>query len=74
MLPAAELTAEAALALPGVDRATVEGDELVLETSAVNHVLTALGDLVDIESVTVRTATLEDAYLSLTGHGTEHRS
>ncbi len=74
LLPAAELTAEAALALPGVDRATVEGDELVLETSAVNHVLTALGDLVDIESVTVRTATLEDAYLSLTGHGTEHRS
>lgn len=74
MLPAAELTPEAALALPGVDRATVEGDELVLETSAVNHVLTALGDLVDIESVTVRTATLEDAYLSLTGHGTEHRS
>ncbi|MGA4928897.1 ATP-binding cassette domain-containing protein [Streptomyces incarnatus] len=74
LLPAAELTPEAALALPGVDRATVEGDELVLETSAVNHVLTALGDLVDIESVTVRTATLEDAYLSLTGHGTEHRS
>ncbi|GAA5004521.1 hypothetical protein GCM10023335_20790 [Streptomyces siamensis] len=72
LLPAAGLSPEAALALEGVDRATVEGDELVIETTAVNRVLTALGDLVDIESVTVRTATLEDAYLSLTGTGKEH--
>ncbi|MGW1158644.1 ATP-binding cassette domain-containing protein [Streptomyces sp. NPDC002519] len=73
LLPAAELSPEAARALDGVDRATVEGDELVIETTAANHVLTALGDLVDIETVTVRTATLEDAYLTLTGTGTEHR-
>ncbi|MEU1202869.1 ABC transporter ATP-binding protein [Streptomyces sp. NPDC005813] len=72
LLPAAGLSPEAALALEGVDRATVEGDELVIETTAANRVLTVLGDLVDIESVTVRTATLEDAYLSLTGTGKEH--
>jgi ABC-type multidrug transport system ATPase subunit/Zn-dependent protease len=71
-LPAERLSAAAALALDSVDRATVEGGELVLETRAVNRALTALGDLVDIESVTVRTATLEDAYLTLTGTGTEH--
>ncbi|MFR0355081.1 ABC transporter ATP-binding protein [Streptomyces sediminimaris] len=71
-LPADRLTPEAALALNGVDRATVDGDELVIETSSVNRVLTGLGDLLDIDAVTVRTATLEDAYLALTGHGTEH--
>jgi ABC-type multidrug transport system ATPase subunit len=74
LLPADQLTPKAALALDGVDRATVEGDELVIETAAVNRVLTALGDLVDIEAVTVRTATLEDAYLTLIGNRTEqHR-
>ncbi|MFI6017503.1 ABC transporter ATP-binding protein [Streptomyces sp. NPDC051287] len=72
LLPAADLSAKEALALDGVDRATVEGDELVIETTAANRVLTALGDLVDISDVTVRTATLEDAYLKLTGTGSEH--
>ncbi|MDT0466635.1 ABC transporter ATP-binding protein [Streptomyces gibsoniae] len=72
LVPAARLTPEAALALDGVDRATVEGDDLVIETSAANRVLTHLGDLMDIEDVTVRTATLEDAYLALTGNRTEH--
>ncbi|WP_234540017.1 ABC transporter ATP-binding protein [Streptomyces shenzhenensis] len=72
LVPAGRISPDAALALEGVDRATVEGDDLVIETTAANRVLTRLGDLMDIESVTVRTATLEDAYLSLTGHGTEH--
>lgn len=72
LLPAADLSAKEALALDGVDRATVEGDELVIETTAANRVLTALGDLMDISDVTVRTATLEDAYLKLTGTGSEH--
>jgi ABC-type multidrug transport system ATPase subunit len=72
LVPAGRLSPEAALALHGVDRATVEGDDLTIETTVPNRVLTALGDLVDIDSVTVRTPTLEDAYLTLTGTGTEH--
>lgn len=69
LVPAARLSPEAALALDGVDRATVQGDDLALETTVPNRVLTVLGDLVDIDTVTVRTPTLEDAYLTLTGAG-----
>ncbi|MBV2353996.1 ABC transporter ATP-binding protein [Streptomyces sp. J2-1] len=69
LLPASRISPEAALAVTGVDRATVEGDDLVIETASANRVLTGLGDLVDIDDITVRTATLEDAYLALTGHG-----
>lgn len=72
LVPAAGLSAATALALEGVDRATVQGGDLVLETTVPNRVLTALGDLVDIDTVTVRTPTLEDAYLTLTGTGSEH--
>ncbi|MFE5136973.1 ATP-binding cassette domain-containing protein [Streptomyces fagopyri] len=72
LVPAAGLSTDAALALAGVDRATVEGDDLALETTVPNRVLPALGDLVDIDTVTVRTPTLEDAYLTLTGTGSEH--
>ena len=71
LLPAARLTAKDARELAGVDRAAVEGDELVIETTVPNRVLTLLGDLMDIEDVTVRTATLEDAYLTLTENRTE---
>jgi ABC-type multidrug transport system ATPase subunit/Zn-dependent protease len=72
LVPAGLITEEAALALDGVDRASVVGDDLVIETTVPNRVLTPLGDLVDIDSVTVRTPTLEDAYLTLTGSGSEH--
>ncbi|WP_405550747.1 ATP-binding cassette domain-containing protein [Streptomyces sp. NBC_01171] len=72
LVPADKVSAEAALALAGVDRATVQGADLVIETTVPNRVLPALGDLVDIDSVSVRTPTLEDAYLSLTGSGSEH--
>ncbi|MFJ4920019.1 ATP-binding cassette domain-containing protein [Streptomyces sp. NPDC088725] len=72
LVPAAGLSREAALALDGVDRATVENNDLALETTVPHRVLTVLGDLVDIGTVTVRTPTLEDAYLSLTGTGSEH--
>ncbi|MEU6815418.1 ABC transporter ATP-binding protein [Streptomyces sp. NPDC046860] len=72
LVPADKVSAEAALALAGVDRATVQGDDLVIETTVPNRVLPALGDLVDIDTVSVRTPTLEDAYLSLTGTGSEH--
>ncbi|MFJ3640006.1 ATP-binding cassette domain-containing protein [Streptomyces sp. NPDC090108] len=72
LVPADRITPGTALALDGVDRATVEGGDLVIETTVPNRVLTALGDLVDIDTVTVRTPTLEDAYLKLTGTGSEH--
>ncbi|MGV9788163.1 ATP-binding cassette domain-containing protein [Streptomyces sp. NPDC003435] len=72
LVPADKLSPGAALALAGVDRATVQGADLVIETTVPNRVLPALGDLVDIDSVSVRTPTLEDAYLSLTGTGSEH--
>ncbi|MFG3097659.1 ATP-binding cassette domain-containing protein [Streptomyces sp. NPDC048202] len=72
LVPADKLSPGAALALTGVDRATVQGADLVIETTVPNRVLPALGDLVDIDSVSVRTPTLEDAYLSLTGTGSEH--
>ncbi|MFF7381359.1 ATP-binding cassette domain-containing protein [Streptomyces griseoluteus] len=72
LVPADKVSPEAALALAGVDRATVRGADLVIETAVPNRVLPALGDLVDIDAVSVRTPTLEDAYLSLTGTGSEH--
>ncbi|MEU6279575.1 ABC transporter ATP-binding protein [Streptomyces sp. NPDC047028] len=72
LVPADKVSPETALALAGVDRATVRGADLVIETMVPNRVLPAVGDLVDIDSVSVRTPTLEDAYLSLTGTGSEH--
>ncbi|WUJ32976.1 ABC transporter ATP-binding protein [Streptomyces sp. NBC_00388] len=72
LVPAAGLARETVLALDGVDRVTLQGDDLALETTAPNRVLPALGDLVDIDTVSVRTPTLEDAYLALTGTGSEH--
>ncbi|WP_130331120.1 ABC transporter ATP-binding protein [Streptomyces sp. BK022] len=72
LVPADKVSPKAALALAGVDRATVRGADLVIETAVPNRVLPALGDLVDIDAVSVRTPTLEDAYLSLTGTGSEH--
>jgi ABC-2 type transport system ATP-binding protein len=44
-----------------------EGGELVIETHAANRVLVAVGEYVDIDAIQTRTATLEDAYLRLTG-------
>ncbi|MGF1429237.1 ABC transporter ATP-binding protein [Kitasatospora sp. LaBMicrA B282] len=75
-LPAHRLTAEQAAALPEVERTELAGGELVLWTRAANRVLIALGELVDLAEVQTRTATLEDAYLALTGAptGSEPRS
>lgn len=66
-LPINLLTVSQAQELPQVERVTVEGGELVLWTRAANRVLIALGELVDLTEVQTRTATLEDAYLELTG-------
>ncbi|MFD5565650.1 ABC transporter ATP-binding protein [Kitasatospora griseola] len=65
-VPAYRLGVEDVRDLPGVESAGVEGGELVISTHTANQVLLALGDLVDLEEITTRTATLEDAYLALT--------
>ncbi|WP_327070676.1 ABC transporter ATP-binding protein [Kitasatospora sp. NBC_01250] len=71
-LPLHRLTAAEAERLPGVERVAVEGGELVIWTRSANRVLVALGELVDLEEIQTRSATLEDAYLELTG--SEHRA
>ncbi|MFI9275511.1 ABC transporter ATP-binding protein [Kitasatospora sp. NPDC052896] len=70
-VPAHRITVEDARRLAGVDQATVEAGEVVISTRSANRVLVALGDLVGLDEIQTRTATLEDAYLELTG--TEHR-
>lgn len=67
MIPAGRLTAEAAMAIPGVDRAEEQGGSLVLETRVSGQVLTAVDALAGLTDVQTRTATLEDVYLELTG-------
>jgi ABC-2 type transport system ATP-binding protein len=64
-LPAAKMPEDAARAIPGVDRATVDGAELVIETRTPGPVLLALGEAVGFDAVRTRTASLEDAYLAL---------
>ncbi|AJE81313.1 MULTISPECIES: ABC transporter ATP-binding protein [Streptomyces] len=67
MLPAGRLSPEKAAEIPGVDRASVQGGSLVLETAATGKVLQALDTLTGLDGVMTRTATLEDVYLELTG-------
>lgn len=61
------LGVEEAAALPGVDRALLQGGSLVLETTAPGKVLKAVDALTGLDGVMTRTATLEDVYLELTG-------
>ncbi|MFJ6633578.1 ABC transporter ATP-binding protein [Streptomyces sp. NPDC091376] len=67
VVPAERLTLEAARALQGVDRATRDGDTIVLETLDAGHVLAALEPVAGLQGVQTRTANLEDVYLALTG-------
>ncbi|RIV40363.1 ABC transporter ATP-binding protein [Micromonospora radicis] len=67
MVPVGQLSTERAQSLPGVVRVTVEGGSVVLETSTAGPTLAAVGDLVGLDEVQTRTATLEDVYLELTG-------
>lgn len=67
LLPEGRIGVEEAAALPGVDRATLQGGSLVLETSAPGTVLRAVDALTGLDGVMTRTATLEDVYLELTG-------
>jgi ABC-type multidrug transport system ATPase subunit/Zn-dependent protease len=71
LVPADLITPDQARAIEGVDRVLVENGEVVIETRAANRVLVAVGAFVDMDAIQTRTATLEDAYLRLTG--SEHR-
>jgi ABC-2 type transport system ATP-binding protein len=64
---AGQLTAEEGGGLPGVDHADEDATGLVLTTRAPADVLTALAERRQLDGIQVRTGTLEDVFLSLTG-------
>jgi ABC-2 type transport system ATP-binding protein len=74
MVPADRISVEEARGIAGVDSAERDGSEIVIETRSGGRVLVAVGELVGLEAVQTRTATLEDAYLRLTASptGSEH--
>lgn len=71
LVPADRITVERALAIDGADAAVLDGGEVVIETRSAGRVLIAVGEIAGLDAVQTRTATLEDAYLELTG--SEHR-
>ena len=71
-VPASRLSVEQATAISGVDGARLEAGEVVIETRSPGPVLVAVGEIAGLDDVRTRTATLEDAYLELTG--SEHQS
>ncbi|MEW1697950.1 ABC transporter ATP-binding protein [Streptomyces sp. NPDC091278] len=66
LLPLGRLDETAAAAIEGVERVTVEGGSLVLETHQTGRVLAAVDRLTGLDGVQTRTAGLEDVYLDLT--------
>lgn len=66
-LPAGVVDVEQARALPGAGRVSSDGAEVLLETREPARLLTALAEADRLAGVTVRTATLEDVFLHLTG-------
>ncbi|SNT46473.1 ABC-type multidrug transport system, ATPase component [Actinacidiphila glaucinigra] len=67
LVPADRITVERALAIDGVDRAEVDNGEVVMETRVAGQVIVAVNEIAGPDAVQTRTATLEDAYLALTG-------
>ncbi|MFF8410782.1 ABC transporter ATP-binding protein [Streptomyces omiyaensis] len=72
LLPAGRLDEATAAGIAGVERVSVQGGSLVLETHAVGPVLTAVDRLAGLDGVQTRTAGLEDVYLDLTAEATTH--
>ncbi len=66
-VPAGSLTAAEARALPGADRVAFDDAEIVLTTHDPAVLVTALAARDRLDGVSVRTATLEDVFLHLTG-------
>jgi ABC-2 type transport system ATP-binding protein len=66
-LPARVLDAGTARGLDGADSVTDRGDEVEISTRAPARLLTRLAEQDRLDGVSVRTATLEDVFLHLTG-------
>lgn len=66
-LPTRVLDLATAQGLPGADRVDLGDDEVIVSSQAPARVLTALAEVDRLDGVSVRTATLEDVFLSLTG-------
>ena len=66
-LPLRVLDAAAARGLDGADTVTVDGEEVEISTRTPARVLTRLAEADRLDGVSVRTATLEDVFLDLTG-------
>jgi len=67
VLPVRVLDLATGRVLPGADTAVLDGDEVVLTTREPARLLTALAEADRLDGVSVRTATLEDVFLHLTG-------
>lgn len=67
LVPADRITVERALAIEGVDHAEAQNGEVVMETRVPGQVIVAVNEIAGPDAVQTRTATLEDAYLALTG-------
>jgi ABC-2 type transport system ATP-binding protein len=66
-LPRGVLDAATARDLPGADTAQEIEDEVVLSTREPARLVAALAERQALDGVSVRTATLEDVFLTLTG-------
>ncbi len=66
-LPPGALSESEARALPGADRVQLGDTEIVLTTRHPAVLVTALAERDRLDGVSVRTATLEDVFLNLTG-------
>jgi ABC-2 type transport system ATP-binding protein len=66
-LPLRVIDAAAARLLPGADTVEADEEEVVISTRQPARLLTALAESNRLDGVSVRTATLEDVFLSLTG-------
>jgi ABC-2 type transport system ATP-binding protein len=66
-LPARVLDGAAARRLDGADAVTVDDDEVEITTRTPARVLTQLAEADRLDGISVRTATLEDVFLHLTG-------
>jgi ABC-2 type transport system ATP-binding protein len=62
-----QLSVEDGRRLPGVDVAEEDAGSLVLTTRVPAGVLTALAEREQLDGIQVRTGTLEDVFLDLTG-------
>jgi ABC-2 type transport system ATP-binding protein len=66
-LPLRVLDLATARSLPGADAVTADGEEVVVSSREPARLLTALAEADRLGGVSVRTATLEDVFLHLTG-------